>query len=82
VEGAVIEIGLILIGLASIGLGLWNFRDWRRSTSQFSPIETEGLNTWWKRTARIQRFNHHLDIWIFLILGPASIALGIYAMLK
>jgi hypothetical protein len=82
VEGAVIGLGLILLGLLSVYLAVSQWRDYRANQNDFAPRDAAGLHPLWKTTFRIQRFSSHLDIWIFAVLGPALVIGGVIALLK
>ena len=72
---------LILLGCLSIYLGMAKLRDFRSGDNEFGPIDVTGLHPLWEKVFKIQRFNGHLDIWMFLILGPACIVGGLVTLL-
>ena len=81
-EGAVIGAGLILLGCVAIYLGIAKLRDYRSEQNEFGAIDVTGLHPLWEKVFKVQRFNGHLDIWMFLILGPACVIGGIVALLR
>ncbi len=81
-EGLLIGLACIILGVAATALGVWNYWDWRAKKGLFEPVNDTGLGAWWKLAVRVQMFNNHLDIWIFFLLGPVLIALGIYDLIK
>ena len=77
-----IGLGLILLGCLSLYLGFNKLKDRRKSRNEFSATATSGLHPIWKKVSKLQRFNAHLDIWIFLVLGPVVIIVGVVALLR
>ena len=76
-----IGLGLIVLGCLSLYLGISNFRDYRRGQNALCPADVAGLHPLWNTVFKLRRFNAHLDIWIFLVLGPALVVGGIAVLL-
>ena len=76
-----IGIGLIALGFLSLYLGISNFRDYRRGKNAFAPTDVAGLHAIWNTVFKLRRFNAHLDVWIFLGLGPVLLVIGTAVML-
>ena len=78
-----IGIGLILLGCVSIYLAIIRLKDHRSRRNDFVPLDSISVSdVWLKRTLKVQRFSSILDIWIFGIGGPTSIALGLIALFR
>ena len=75
-----IGVALILMGCVSLYLAFSLLKDYRRRENGFAPSDDLELNYWWQLTTKVRRFHSHLDLWIFGVLGPVLIVVGLIAV--
>ena len=72
----------IALGLLCAWLAHAQFKDWRRGTADFHRYEEDTSDRWWKLNSKLRRFNSHLDLWMFAVLSPLMVTVGVVVMAR
>jgi ABC-type antimicrobial peptide transport system permease subunit len=82
VEGPVIGLVFIAFGFGFAWLAYSQFKDWRRGKGEFVRYEEDTSGRWRILNAKLRHFNSHLNLWIFAVLAPFLVVVGVVAMVR